>query len=97
MRIKCDKVMMWFCAALRKTSIVVVYMTVFVSVYAPYFEETESAWGQLEISLYLVTFNYIYNMEAELEKIPSQIGTAMLNASDGRIVKVCIFLCNSNK
>ena len=76
-----------------------VYTTEFVSVYAPYFEETESAWGQLEISLYLVTFNYryIYNMEAELEKIPSQIGTAMLNASDGRIVKVCIFLCNSNK
>jgi hypothetical protein len=27
-------------------------------------------------------------MEAELEKIPAQIGTAMLDASDGRIVKV---------
>lgn len=28
------------------------------------------------------------SMEVELEKIPSQIGTAMLDASDGRIVKV---------
>lgn len=27
-------------------------------------------------------------MEAELEKIPAQIGTAVLDASDGRIVKV---------
>jgi hypothetical protein len=27
-------------------------------------------------------------MEAELEKIPFQIGTAVLDASDGRIVKV---------
>jgi hypothetical protein len=29
-------------------------------------------------------------MEAELEKIPAQIGTAMLDASDGRIVKVSL-------
>jgi len=27
-------------------------------------------------------------METELEKIPAQIGTAVLDASDGRIVKV---------
>lgn len=27
-------------------------------------------------------------MDAELEKIPAQIGTAVLDASDGRIVKV---------
>eukprot|EP01032_Pedospumella_encystans_P003195 gene3195-3765_t len=35
-------------------------------------------------------------METELEKIPAQIGTAVLDASDGRIVKSSGELYNEN-
>lgn len=50
--------------------------------------EVTGQFGSQRRTMPLPSLQYCLEMDAELEKIPAQIGTAVLDASDGRIVKV---------